>query len=120
MVRAPFAPCVPAPRRPMAEDDPDMHRLTELEQKLQRARAEREERRPPADSRQSQLGIAFRLVAELVAAVVVGGAIGWALDRIFRTSPVLLIVLFFVGVAAGIRNVLRAALEMNKSNADKG
>ena len=59
-------------------------------------------------------------MAELVAAVVVGGAIGWALDRIFRTSPVLLIVLFFVGVAAGIRNVLRAALEMNKSNADKG
>jgi ATP synthase protein I len=117
MVRALFRYCVRI-SRPMAEDDPDSQRLTELEQKLQQARAGREEK-PQPDSRQSQLGIAFRLVTELVAAVVVGGAIGWALDRIFRTSPILLIVLFFLGVAAGIRNVLRAAREMNKNNAGK-
>jgi ATP synthase protein I len=102
----------------MAEDDPDMHRLTELEHRLQQARAGRDDKNPQPESRQSQFGIAFRLVAELVAAVVVGGAIGWALDRIFRTSPVLLIVFFFFGIAAGIRNVLRAARDMNE--ADKG
>ena len=103
----------------MAEDDPDMHRLTELEYRLQQARAGREEK-PQPESGQSQLGIAFRLVTELVAAVLVGGGIGWALDRIFRTAPVLLIVMFFLGIAAGFRNVLRTAREMNKSNADRG
>jgi ATP synthase protein I len=52
--------------------------------------------------------------------VVVGGAVGWALDRVFRTAPILLIVMFFAGVAAGFRNVLRTAREMNRDNADKG
>lgn len=103
----------------MAEDDPESRRLRELERKLHQARGERQAK-PAPESRQSQLGIAFRLVTELVAAVVVGGAIGWALDRVFRTAPILLIVMFFAGVAAGFRNVLRAAREMNRDNADKG
>lgn len=102
----------------MAEDDPDTRRLNELERKLKRARGAREPE-PAPESREFQLGVAFRLVAELVVAVVVGGAIGWALDRVFRTSPILLIVFFFLGVAAGFRNVLRAAREMNKIGADK-
>lgn len=101
----------------MAENDPDMHRLTELERELERARGKRVVK-PEPESRQSQLGIAFRLIAELVAGVIVGGAVGWALDRVLGTSPILLIVMFFVGVAAGFRNVLRAAREMNQSNAD--
>lgn len=103
----------------MADDDPESRRLQELERKLQQARASRETK-PAPESRQSQMGIAFRLVAELVAAVVVGGAIGWALDRVFRTAPILLIVMFFAGVATGFRNVLRTAREMNRNNTDKG
>ena len=103
----------------MAEDDPESRRLDELERKLQQVRASRETK-PAPESRQSQLGIAFRLVTELVGAVVVGGAVGWALDRVFRTAPILLIVMFFAGVAAGFRNVLRTAREMNRDNADKG
>ena len=102
----------------MAENDPDMHRLKELERELQKARGKREPK-PEPESRESQLGIAFRLVTELLAAVIVGGAIGWALDRVLGTSPILLIVMFFAGVAAGFRNVLRAAREMNRSNADR-
>ncbi len=56
----------------MAEDDPDIRRLDELERKLKQARGAREPE-PAPESRQSQLGVAFRLVAELVVAVVVGG-----------------------------------------------
>ncbi len=102
----------------MAEDDPDTERLNELERKLKQARGTREPK-PAPESRQSQLGIAFRLVTELVAGVVVGGAAGWALDRVFGTSPILLIVFFFAGVAAGFRNVLRTAREMNRTGADR-
>ena len=42
------------------------------------------------------------------------------LVRALADAPVLLIVMFFLGIAAGFRNVLRTAREMNKSNADKG
>ena len=101
----------------MAENDSDRQRLTELERELERARGKRDPE-PAPESRQSQLGIAFRLVTELVAAVVVGGAVGWALDRVFGTSPILLIVMFFAGIAAGFLNVLRAAREMNQSSTE--
>jgi ATP synthase protein I len=97
----------------MAEDDPDAKRLAELEERLQKARGKTVV--PQQDSSQSKMGIAFRLVAELLAGVIVGGGIGWALDRVFGTSPFLLIVMFLLGVAAGMRNVVRAARDMDDS-----
>ena len=113
-----FSPVLAFRRRPararMAEHDPDSRRLAELQERLQKARGNEKEAAQP-ERPQSQLGIAFRLVTELLAAVIVGGGIGWALDRIFATSPVLLIVMFLLGIAAGMRNVMRTAREMNES-----
>jgi ATP synthase protein I len=51
----------------------------------------------------------FRLSTELVAGVLVGAAIGWALDRLIGTSPLGLIVFLSLGFAAGVVNVIRAA-----------
>lgn len=51
----------------------------------------------------SAVGISF------VLAVVMGAGIGYALDRWLGTSPWLFMAFFFVGVAAGILNVLRVA-----------
>lgn len=34
---------------------------------------------------------------------VVGGALGWALDKLFGTRPVFTIVLLLLGFAAGVR-----------------
>ncbi len=98
----------------MSDHDPDPEELRDLESKLRKARGREnahEEDRPP-----SKLGIAFRLSTEFVAAPVVGGAIGWGLDRLFGTTPIFLLVMFFLGVAAGFRNILRAAKEMNESD----
>ena len=39
----------------------------------------------------------------LAMAPVVGGAIGWAADRVFGTRPVFTLVFLLVGFAAGIR-----------------
>lgn len=105
----------------MAENDPEMHRLNELERRLRQARGGQKQKEEPAPraTSPSQMGIAFRLVAELLAGVIVGGAIGWALDRVFHTSPILLIICFLIGVAAGILNVQRAARELNESNVGK-
>jgi ATP synthase protein I len=102
----------------MSERDPDARRLADIEERLKQARAKRGEVRQ-VESPNSKLGIAFRLVTELLAAVIVGGAIGWGLDRIFATGPLFLIIMFLVGVAAGFFNVVRAAQRMNKDQAAK-
>ena len=68
---------------------------------------------PGAASRGSAMGMAFRLSTDLVSAVVVGGAIGWGLDWLLGTGPWLLLVFFFLGIAAGILNVIRTAQAMN-------
>ena len=60
------------------------------------------------------LGNAFKLGTELVAAVAVGTIIGFILDNWFDTKPLLIIVFFLFGAAAGILNVFRAAKRMQK------
>ena len=68
------------------------------------------------DKRGLLLGSAFRLGTELVAAVVVGTIIGFILDNWFGTKPWFIITFFFIGVIAGILNVIRVANNMqNKS-----
>ena len=68
------------------------------------------------EGRSSAIGIAFRLSTELVVGVVVGVAIGYFLDEWLGTSPWMLIVFFFFGVAAGVVNVVRTAEQMNAAN----
>ena len=51
---------------------------------------------------------------ELVAAVAVGTIIGFILDNWFGTKPWLILIFFFVGVFAGISNVIRSAKNMQK------
>ena len=63
-------------------------------------------------SHSSNLGIAFKMSTEMVAAVVVGTIIGFILDNWFGTKPWLILIFFFVGVIAGILNVIRSAKSM--------
>ena len=66
------------------------------------------------EKRGSFMGIAFKLGTELVAAVVVGTIIGFILDSWFDTKPWLIIFFFFLGAAAGMLNVIRAANQMQE------
>ena len=50
----------------------------------------------------------LRMATELVAAVLVGGLIGYGLDYLLGTSPWLFLLFFMLGFAAGIMNLLRA------------
>jgi ATP synthase protein I len=67
----------------------------------------------------SMSGFAFRIGVELVTALLVGGGIGWLLDRWWGTEPFLLLLFFFLGAAAGILNVFRAAREMQRQIASQ-
>ena len=62
----------------------------------------------------SSFGAAFKLSTELVAAVAVGTIIGFILDDWFGTKPWLILIFFFVGVIAGIMNVVKSAKNMQK------
>ena len=66
--------------------------------------------------RGSFMGSAFKLGTELVAAVAVGTIIGFILDSWFDTKPWLIIIFFFLGAAAGMLNVIRAANKMQKED----
>jgi ATP synthase protein I len=86
-------------------------RLRRLGDQLGRERprepSEADRGRPGADAAGFARG--FRLSSELVGGVLVGTAIGWALDRVAGISPWGLIVFVLLGFAAGVLNLMRAA-----------
>ena len=88
-------------------------RLAELGRRLDETRAQRETRQDRPGGRSGALVLAIRAVSELVAAVLVGGVIGWGLDWWLGTSPVLLLIFFLFGFAAGVVNVVRATQTKN-------
>ena len=85
--------------------------LARLGERLDRARAKRgEEGAAGSDDPavQEGVGLGLRIGVEFVVAVVVATGLGWALDRWLGTRPWGTIVLFFLGVAAGMLSVYRA------------
>ena len=66
-------------------------------------------------SNAASLGKALKISTELVAAVVVGTTLGFILDYWFDTRPWLTISFFFMGVSAGILNVIKSAKNMHKN-----
>ena len=71
-------------------------------------RKPRESGRSDAGSAHRAIELAMRLGVEMVAAMVIAVVIGWGLDRLFHTRPWLMIIMVPVGLAAGLRNILRA------------
>ena len=87
-------------------------RLQRLGERLGRQAKSREvEAGPSQDPGQNASALArgFRLSTELVAGVMVGAFIGWALDKWLGTSPWGMMVFLLLGFAAGVFNVVRAA-----------
>ncbi|MGE0626189.1 MAG: AtpZ/AtpI family protein [Hyphomicrobiaceae bacterium] len=71
---------------------------------------------PPShqNARGRAFGEAFKIVAELVVGVAVGGGIGWFLDRQFGSTPWLLVLFLILGFAGGLLNVIRIARQMQR------
>jgi len=88
--------------------------LDDLSKRLKKARGEGEKSGNSgllsSGLPKSATGLAFRVGVELVAGVMVGGAIGYGLDQWLGTSPLFLIVMFFLGAGGGMMNVWRAAM----------
>ena len=93
-------------------DDRPPDALARLSAELDKARA-RDGAGPSAGGghtagQQQALGIGFRIGIEFVVAIGVATGLGWAIDRALGSRPFGMIVLFFLGVAAGMLSVYRA------------
>ena len=92
-----------------------MKDLDDFKTRLKIAKSKLEKKIPKKDNeKNTYLGNAFKLGTELVAAVAVGTIIGFILDNWFGTKPWLILIFFFVGVIAGIMNVVKSAKRMQK------
>jgi ATP synthase protein I len=106
----------PDPTQPEAEGD-----LSERRERLDRELKRRSDlktaedagtRTPRSDA--SGLALAMRVGSEFVAAIIVGGIVGWGVDRLAGSSPWGMMVFLMLGFAAGVLNVMRSAGLMKK------
>jgi len=94
-------------------------RLAQLEERIAAAK-KAEEPKSHADEHYSQAHLAWRMVIELVAGLGIGFGIGYGLDSLFGTLPIFLVLFTLLGLAAGIRTMMRSAREIQETQlADK-
>lgn len=67
------------------------------------------------DEHYSQAQLAWRMVIELVAGLGLGFGIGYGLDWAFGTLPVFMVLFTFMGLAAGVKTMLRSAQEIQQT-----
>ena len=93
-------------------DDPEKAQIEALDARIKAAKGETQ-KEPTFEDHHSQAQLAWRMVIELVAGVVIGFGIGYGLDSLFGTLPIFLVTFIFLGFAAGIKVMLRSAKELN-------
>ena len=109
----PAKPATEARHVPAGDDAGLRERLGRLSRQLDEKSATPGESRAPASGRDTKgWAQAMRLSSEFIAGILVGGAIGWAVDWWLGWSPFGLITFVLLGFAAGVLNVLRAMGEI--------
>jgi len=101
----------PGPRGHIAPEDREaLRRRSEaIGEHLDEVKRRREAVQRPRGP--STAGRAMRASAELIGGIVAGGLIGWYLDAWLGTQkPIMFVLFFLLGAAAGILNVIRVAM----------
>lgn len=90
--------------------------LADLSARLRRARAREDGSADgAAPARMTGVGIAFRAGVEMVAGIAVGAGIGLLFDHWLGTSPWGLVVFCILGWGAGVLNVYRIMIGMERA-----
>ncbi len=88
-------------------------KASDLDGRIDAARgAPREERGGRAGANTRAMSHGFRMVADFVAAIIVGGLIGYFADYWLGTKPWLLMLFLIFGFIAGVRNTMRTYQRM--------
>lgn len=96
-----------------SERQQDAARLRDLEDRLSKLTKAPEASGPMAGYDKAHL--AWRMVIEIVAGILLGCGIGYGLDWMFGTTPFLMILFIFLGFAAGIKTMMRTAAELGNN-----
>ena len=99
-------------------DPHDADRLKKLDDRIE-ALKETQVPPPRSDEHYSQAQAGWRMVTELVAGLLIGFSIGYGLDVLLGTLPILLVLFTLLGFAAGVRVMLRTAQEIQSDAADR-
>jgi ATP synthase protein I len=91
----------------------DRKSLSSLKQRIDEAEDARKVAKNRVSSRAhlpaNAMALVGRIAVEMVAGICVGGFIGWLLDKWLGTTPLMMIILFFLGAGAGMMNIWRMA-----------
>ncbi len=94
-------------------DPGDEERLKQLDARIASAKKAIAPK-PRVDSHYSQANMAWRMVIELVAGLAIGFGIGYGLDVLFGTRPLLMVLFILLGLAAGVKTMMRTAAELGR------
>ncbi|MDX2073394.1 MAG: AtpZ/AtpI family protein [Alphaproteobacteria bacterium] len=94
----------------MPDETDDLPSLEALAHKIEKAKPAAEH--TDAGRGDSDYAQAFRFTADLLAGVLTGALVGYGVDVWMGTLPWAMLVCVFLGTAAGIRNMMRSAREI--------
>ena len=106
----------------METPDPagDRRRVDDLDARLKTARGKVEKPQQNSDQSgmsQRQTGVAYRVLADMIAGLLVGGFLGYWLDRWLGWAPYSLVTGLVLGFVAGANNAWRAIRAYSKDAA---
>lgn len=89
------------------DPDDDLRRVEALEARVKAAK------KPEPDANRNQVSqrqtnVAYRVLVDIIAGLLVGGFLGYWLDRWWGTAPWMLVTMIFLGFAGGANNAWRA------------
>jgi ATP synthase protein I len=102
----------------MSDDAKEPRPLDDLATRLDAARSAHRGGGKPREARDGAgagAGLGVRMGVELVAGIAAGSLIGFGLDAWLGTKPLLMVVFFFLGAAASVVNMYRAAKGLDDS-----
>ena len=87
--------------------------LDNLDQKLEEFKSKKEKNGPKRLKVQND---GWRMVIELVTGMLLGISLGLALDYLFESEPIFLILFSLLGFLAGVKTMMVTAKKMNETN----
>ena len=89
-------------------------KLKDLDHKLNEIRDKKNFDKPSNGQAFKSAHIGWRMILELVIGILIGVLLGFGLDYIFETTPIFLIIMIFLGFAAGVKTMIKTAKEIKE------
>jgi len=93
---------------------PKRERLDALDEKISASRQGQVPPEKQARVNANMLGLAYRLLVEILVGIAVGGFVGWWMDKVLDTKPIWMLVFLVLGMGAGLMNSVRTVNEMRR------